>query len=88
LSCTAPGVGAQRRRLVDIDQSLAGEERRLRPHVDETMYTNIGARCQRVTRALHVAALEGIALAPIADHRRSTERELAANRSGPHRVDV
>ena len=81
-------VGAQRRRLVDVDERLAGEQRRLGADVDEAAHAGVGAGPQCVARALDVAALEVLPPAPVAEHRGRVKCELAALGAGAHRRDV
>jgi hypothetical protein len=81
-------VGAQRRGLVDVDQRLTGQQHGLGTDVYEPTDARVGACLQRVSRTVDVAALEVLALAPVAERRRSVKRELAARGAGTHRRDV
>ena len=56
--------------------------------MNETAHASRRARRQGITRALHVRALEVLAPAPVAEHRRRVKRELAAGGGGPHRLDI
>ena len=82
------GVGAQRCRLVDVHQRLAGQQRRLGPHVHEPPHAGPARRRQRVVCALDVAPLEVLAPAPVAQGGRGVKGHVAALRAGGHRVDV
>ena len=59
-------VGAQRRALVDLDERLAGEQRRLGTDVHDAPHAGLARGLQHVARALHVAVLEVRAGAPVA----------------------
>ena len=81
-------VEAQRRALVDLDQRLAREQRGLGADVDEAPHAGLARGGQRVARALHVAALEVRALAPVAEVGGAVEGDLAAGGAGGHRGGV
>src|SRR5205085_2190892 len=79
-------VGSQRCGLVDVHQRVAGEQRRLGPHVNETADAGIPGGGQRVLGPDHVVPLELLGVAPVPEVGRGVERKLAALGAGAHRL--
>jgi hypothetical protein len=81
-------AGLQRRGLVDLHERAPGEQDGLGADVDEASHAGLGAGAQDVLRPLHVAALELLARARVAEHRGGVEGELAALGAGAQRGRV
>jgi hypothetical protein len=83
-----PRVGPQRGALVDVDEGLAGHQRRLGAAVDEAAHARVGAGRESVAGPLDVAALEVLPRPPLAEVRGQVKCHLGAGRSRRQRVAV
>jgi hypothetical protein len=82
------GVRPQRSGLVDVDERLAGHQRRLGAAVDEALDAGARASVERVPCPLDVAALEVLPAPGVAEVGGEMKSDLTAGGSGGDRVGV